>query len=327
MDDPGPLPDVVGVLEDLNREFGWAEPDAQFFVVRFAERPRSTLYMVSSVLGGDVDVLVKGGRQEWDGIRAADVANVMIQTADAIGAAGLPGVSVPAPLAWTDSPKLVVSRYIDGVDLSTVLGDPEHPLWDDASGTLEKWLYGAGSALAAYHRNSTVDVSAYSSAVQSVSSATTRLLIRPRTARPLLPDSGEHLHARRYLEPNPSNWRLGDDGTVWLLDPPLDTRFAFVHEDLAHFLNQAEKILRSHAHMWRFLRIREAFLGGYDSIGPSLDSPRDVALLELFRARFLLGVVRATSRHRTIGHTARQLAIAWQARRRTLHQSESRTRA
>ena len=70
MDEGGALPDVQGVLEDLNRQFGWAAPDARFFVVRSTSRPRSTMYLVSSERGGGVEVVVKTDRDEWDSIAA-----------------------------------------------------------------------------------------------------------------------------------------------------------------------------------------------------------------------------------------------------------------
>lgn len=318
------IPDLEEVLVGLNRQFGWADPEARFSLVGTNSGRRSTFYLVSSDPGDGVDLVVKSGRDEWESVTADEVANAMRETAATVEAAELSGVRALVPLAWADSPKIVVSRYIDGVDLSKVMRDPEHPLWEGRPGIMEEWLGRAGAALAAYHANSTIGESAYADSVRSFSGATTRLLVRPRTARRLLPGPVEGLHVRSYVDPNPSNWRRGVDGTVWLLDPPIEARFAFVHRDVAHFLTKAERLLRIPGQAWRFPRIREAFLGGYGSIGPSLRGPRDDAVVELFRARFYLGAARGASRRRAMSTTGRSLAIAWQVRRRAVHHSGSR---
>jgi hypothetical protein len=309
-------PEVVGsdleaVIGDLNRQFGWDEPDARFSVASATVLRSSTITVVASDRGDDV--VVKSDPTKWASITAGDVAEAMAGAAAALDQDQMSAIAAPPALAWSESPQLVVSPYIEGLDLDKVLSDDDHPLWGDPSG-LEDWLHAVGRALAVFHRHAAIDETAYPRAVRGLSSAARQVLISPRTTRRLRPDEDEHLHARSYLDPSPGNWRREDDGTVWLLDPPVETQYEFVHHDIAKFLTRSQRTVRNSRHLGRFPKLREAFLSGYRSFGAALEGPRDRALLTLFQARFYLGAAKRSSRSRW-QPTRSALQMTWQMRR------------
>ena len=309
-------PPLEQVLHDLNRRFGWDDPDTRFSLVERREGRNSTIALFATDRGDQI--VVKDGRGHWDSHSAGDVASAMSDAARALDGRGTAAVRAPAPFAWTETPKLVVSRYIDGVDLTELFRSREHPMWTEPPGALEEWLGATGSALADYHRNADVEPDAYQQAVRCLEATARKALVRPAMARRLTPAPTEQVHARSYIDPNPSNWRRARDGTIWLLDPPVETRFDFVHRDVAQFLTRSERVLRANDQVDRYPLVREAFLAGYDGFGSTQHARRDLALVSLYEARFYLGAARIALRT-SLARVPRQLTKVWRCRSAALH--------
>ena len=106
--------------------------------------------------------------------------------------------------------------------------------------------------------------------------------------------------------------------TIWLLDPPVEARFDFVHRDVAQFLTRSERVLRANDQVERFPLVREAFLAGYDGFGSAEHERRDRALVSLYEARFYLGAARVAlgTNPARLRH---ELTRAWRCRSAALH--------
>jgi hypothetical protein len=220
---------------------------------------------------------------------------VMTELADTLEASSIDGAQALRPLAWADHPPLVVTPFLDGSDVVSILRRPEHESW---SGRLDLWMNRAGQMLATYHAHRGERSSRETFDEARLLGARFRI-DRRALEQVLTRIDAEERSARSFGDIGPGNLHTSADGEIYLLDPPIDPSVALIHRDLGNFVFELRRQLagrgftRSRPVEGAFDHLRAAFIRGYSERahgGPI--SPADEALIALFEMRRAFGMVR-----------------------------------
>jgi hypothetical protein len=287
--------DLSRLLVALQDEFEWENKAATYNLVDSWRRERSgsTFYRMEGSPGGPTVVLktVEG----WKPGDAEQMFLVMTELADTLQTSSIDGAQALRPLAWADHPPLVVTPFLDGSDVVSILRRPEHESW---SGRLDLWMHQAGQMLATYHAHS-----GEHSSTDTIDEA--RLLgVRFKIDRHVLEQvlaavDAEERSARSFGDIGPGNLHTSANGEIYLLDPPIDPSVALIHRDLGNFVFEMRRQLagrgftRTRPVEGEFDRLRSDFIGGYSerSHGGPIESTDD-ALIALFEMRRAAGMAR-----------------------------------
>jgi hypothetical protein len=285
---PGSIPELLLALQD---SFAWQERADAYRLAATWERRRSGSYFTRfEGLPSGPGVVVKTA-EGWAPDDAREIFAAMADLADLVERAGVTAYIPLHPLAWASDPPSVVTPYLEGIDLVTILRDPEHPAW---ASDVADWIGGAGEVLAGYHSSHQAPESAPNAREQTanvarrlrVDLAFDRVQWSERTARSFGDFGPGNLHV------------VTASGEVALLDPPPDPVPAVVHRDLGNFLFELRRQLAGRGYTrtapvnGRFDALRARFLQGYSSRQAIPLTPADEALISLFEARRDLGMAR-----------------------------------
>ena len=290
--------EMAGLLSKLNFEFEWDDVRSKFSITNSWERRGSLFYVAQSTSGKSVIVKQPGERRSH--VSGFQLRGAMADVARIVDQASIANLGMPPPLAWTEHPTTLVMPYIEGDDLTSVLRDPDHAFWNDRGGTLGAWCEVVGAAVGAFHRFAPVAPVAYRDSVTDAHETLANLALSKALLNALIPPTTESLHARSLVDPAPSNFRRGFDGTIWMLDPPTTTRYEFVHRDAARFFSTVHrtvenKVSNKRREMTpddRLELVKNAFLAGYARTNSQLDDDRNRRLIEAFESRIALGIAR-----------------------------------
>ena len=222
----------------------------------------------------------EGARRTFEAM--VDLANT-IETADIAQAAAI------RPLAWSESPPMLVMPYLEGADVVSILRQPDHPAWRE---NIVTWMRTAGAMLSAFHTQHPADGS------DAASTEVRELAVRFRIGRTFDGVDWQGRTAGSYGDFGPGNLHAAVDGDLYLLDPPLATDASPVHRDLGNFIFELRRQLDGRGYTpspplsGHFDRLCDSFLQGYsDAWGSTLDDT-DLALIALFELRRAAGMAR-----------------------------------
>jgi len=242
------------------------------------------------------EVLVKTGA-DWTGSDARAYHEAQKELARLVSAAQIPSAGPLAPLGWVDSPPLLVMPFIEGTDLVTLLRMPDAPEW----GSMSEWISAAGAMLAVFHQSHPVAQGVDAKTVlDDVRSSAGRMRIASRHPEAVIGRIDvQESSVGGYGDFGPGNLLGGEDGRVYLLDPPVEQETALFHRDIGNFLFELRRQLAGHGYTrtkgikGRFQGLREAFLEGYLAHAPiNRFSAADLGLIALFEMRRAAGLAR-----------------------------------
>jgi hypothetical protein len=297
-------PELERVLGEASRRSGWKKADGYDLLEVWGSRTAS-LYRCRGRPGA-VDVVVKIGHG-W----SAEDARRLHEQLSALRSRLDPSiVRTPEPLGWASDPPAVCTRYVEGTDLYFMLLDLGHPAWGVAGVAASTLLARCGGALAHIHasRDGLPDGAA-ARAVGRMRSAASALGLRP-----IAPSDTDLEPVIAFGDVGPHQFRIGDGGQVWVLDPPTELSPALPHEDVAMFVFGIDKLLgaggtgRTRSRRATGSDLRGAFLDGYGRAG-GMDPRRalDRWLVRLFETRMAAGTAKRRIREREFPDAARML--------------------
>jgi hypothetical protein len=259
--------------------------------------------------------MLKAGRG-WGPENARALHEASEVLARALHVAGAIPVAVPTPLGWDERPPLVCTPYIDGVDVFFLLSDLTHPGWNGSLRQPIPVVTACGRALGAYHSSFPADQSdapATERALPGLEAAARVCGVRRAKVERLADDL---VVARSFGDIGPHQFRLEEPGRLYLLDPPVETRFEAVSRDIARFTFEVDKILGQDAGTRRVQRragpqLRESFLRGYAETGPAdPTTPTGRWLVRLFEGAAAAGTAHKRLAEREYGSALRN-SLSW----------------
>lgn len=268
----------------------------RFTLIGHWERPRShTSFFRLRPTPAGADIVVKMETGDHP-VPMGPMYDAMVHLADVIAAAVIPAGHGLRPLAAFDDPALIVTPYVDGEDLVSIMRRSDDSAWD---GRMTDWMVRAGAMIAAFHRSSTPPDSTVVAGVTSdVREIARRLRVGTEIADRLMGRVDVNHRCRKaYGDFGPGNLLGTVDGDLYLLDPPVSPPFALIHRDLANFVFELRRQLAGHGYTrhppveGRFHGLRSALLAGYSEADSSLDEC-DLGLIALFESRRALGMTR-----------------------------------
>jgi len=271
--------------------------------------PNSDLYFCTTTASSLPDVAVKAYPAELQDGAEREFVELLRLEAILGSDADCRGIR---PLGWTSLPATLWTEYVPGTDLRFVLRDPDQaiPRIDE----LREWIRKAGRALGLYHAASLVPEDSLAARSLANSDVATRTkLVGPRNGfRP------EFLEAREivkwYMDFSPTNMRMGDDGLLYLLDPPTKYRYGFRHRDVGRFIGGLMNLV--FLREWRpYRRSRQLlsllvddFLNGYETTAlVSLRTAQDLRLVATYEMARRVWLTRTALRRRDVRATRRHL--------------------
>jgi hypothetical protein len=200
-------------------------------------------------------------------------------------------------VAWADDPPTIVTPFIDGDDVVSIMRRRDDPAWQDH---MIHWMSQAGAMLSAYH--ATEERPATDEEIEEAANDARRVAHRVRVSPDVVREILEGIDpirrtARSYGDFGPGNLLGTPDGELYLLDPPVQPPRALIHRDLGNFVFELRRQLTGHGFTRhpplaeRFPPLREALLDGYSGGGDRLHR-YDLALIALFEARRCAGMAR-----------------------------------
>lgn len=318
---------VVELASQLRDQHDWRDAAGGFSLEGgwVKTSSKNVFYVVKSIPAGERIVLKVSPNAM--GVEYTDrIVASMLELAHALDRAGT-RVRGVRPIGWLASPSVIATTYMEGIDLTDLLRGDNCPTWV-TDGTAYAAAAAAGTALAAFHDAGGVpDMTNITSARDSIELLTRRLRFPRSVATALLAEAGDReAVARRYGDFGPGNIRVDRSGNIYVLDPPIDQRFAPRHRDMAHFEFQIRKILADHGsvrgtqtvHADRS-QIFDAFVSGYaesSSFDPSRDDAR--ALIAACQTSGAAAMAQRRMRQRRMRDTRWALAAAVALRREAI---------
>jgi hypothetical protein len=313
------LPDLEHLLEEASRGAGWTNADRYDLLDVWGSRTASIYrcrgrdtapdVVAPDVVVPDVvvpDVVVKVGH----GWSTAD-ARLLDERQRALRSRLDPSiVQTPEPLGWTSDPAAVCTGYVEGTDLYFMLLDVRHPAWDSTPASATTVLARCGMALAHLHATPAAPPhDAERLVIERMQQVAHDLRLRPIAT--------SHVDLKPVIgfgDVGPHQFRIGGEGDVWVLDPPMHPEPALPHQDIATFVFGIDRLLGARpGGRPRSLRatradLREAFLDGYGRMG-GIDprTPADRWLIRLFGTKVAVGTARRRLRARELADAGRML--------------------
>jgi hypothetical protein len=295
------------LLRDLGERFTWSEPGAGFHRLDTWESRTSMLYKLAPE-SGTPTVVVKVGK-EWDRAKAEEVYHDLAELRALFDGSDVVSLRVPRALGWHDSPPSVCVEYIDGDDLSGVLGRSNGTSSEDVQAAMQA----CGAALGLFHTAGQGGDQAR--ARRQVADMARKLRVDPSFIDDI---DLVHLITRRYGDFAPYNMRVDRSGTIWVLDQPSGRQEAPVHRDVAYFLERVERRLDAGKEALQD-RLEDAFLEAYAATGPGpLDAMADRKLIAVYQSYKHLRTARKRIGQRRFAEVPGFARRAMQARRRAL---------
>jgi hypothetical protein len=303
VDDPLSVSELERILGEASRRSGWTSADGFDLLEVWGSRTAS-IYRCRGRRSG-VDVVVKVG-DDWS---ADDARRLFEQLIDLRSRLDPSIVRTPEPLGWASDPPAVCTRYVEGTDLYFMLLDIGHAAWGSAGAPATTVFARCGAALAHLHGAPDRLAEGMNGGLERVRSVANSLWLRPifTSRRDLMPVIG-------FGDVGPHQFRIADEGRIWVLDPPMDPVPALPHEDIAMFLFGIDKLfgaangirIRSRGPTRRALR--EAFLEGYGRSG-AMDPRRTPHswLIRMFETKTAAGTARRRIRERELIDAVRML--------------------
>ena len=290
------LPEASELLLSLQLTFDWTQHDDSFELASAWERPRtgSRFFRYDGSPSG-AGVVIKT-QESWEGNDARLAYESLADLHAIVTKAGIDHARTLTPLGWTARPPIVVTPYVDGDDLVSMIRQPNHRMWNDDHELLRKWLDTAGAIVSAYHvANRCTDADQQSNALSDTRATARRLGVRKgRISQLLQTIDPETQCATAFEDLGPGNLFVSTDERVYLLDPPTQTLPRLVHRDIGNFLFELRRQLAGRGFTPapparpEFDELRDAFIERYDSSF----SAADRALVALFEARRAAGMAR-----------------------------------
>jgi hypothetical protein len=254
------------------------------------------------------------------------VRDAMTHLDDIILEANIPASHGLRPLAAFEDPAMIVTPYVEGEDLVSIMRRPEDPAWR----WMADWMNRAGAMLAAYHLSSAPPgTSAIEEAKEDARDAARHVRARVGIVDQLARNVDIEFRCRpSYGDFGPGNLLGTPQGELYLLDPPVGPPYALVHRDLGNFVFELRRQLAGRGFTphpplhGRFPQLHSSFLTGYSEAGEPLNE-QDLGLITLFESRRALGMARKRfpGRLGDVGWFARR-ALA--GRRQAIRASRSR---
>jgi hypothetical protein len=290
---------ISEVLGQLQEDFGWSERAERFDLVDTWDRPRSgSLFyrMKGAPVGPDLVVKVVPG---WSHGSARRAYRAMADLDEVIASGRLEDARGVRPVGWADDPPLVAMPYVESLDLVSIIRRPTHPAWKN--GDLERWIIQAGTILATFHVTPPAGWRPYVAEAEEEARKVARRLWVSETEvdRLLAAVRSDGRARRRYGDFGPGNFQCAEDGSLYLLDPPLDDPTSLIHRDISNFLFETRRQLAGRGFTpsapvrgW-FPDFRDRFLHGYARAVPGFElGPGDEALLALFEMKRAVAMSR-----------------------------------
>ena len=210
--------------------------------------------------------------------------------------AGIDHSRTLAPMGWAATPPIVVTPYVDGDDLVSMMRQPNHRMWDNDHELLGKWVATAGAIVSAYHvANRCTDADQQSNAFIDTRAAARRLgVVKGRISQLIDTVNPTTQCVDAFGDLGPGNLLGCTDESLYLLEPPTQTLPRLVHRDIGNFLFELRRQLAGRGFTPEppakpvFDQLRNAFIERYDSSF----SAADRALVALFEARRAAGMAR-----------------------------------
>lgn len=312
------------ISETLMGRFGWDAAWSDPIIERMWRKERSGNHFVQ-VAAPECDPIVLKflSPAEMDHGDVGAVAAAMNDLAAILaGYRSLAAIS-PRSVGWLDDPPVVASQSVFGTRFTEFLRDPDHPAWH--TGITSTWVENAGAALAAWH-DTGLDLRGGRDAALAATVSTMRRLRLGKSQTRALADyvqAQPQMIARRYRDFGPGNLLGISDGSIAVLDPPVQPELAARQRDIADFLVGVEMNLAGRAVEGVAGRrdpsfLRDAFVRGYRELsGVDPLEGCGSGLLALFESRRSLGVARKRATGRPGGDLSlrrRWLSAWWAAR-------------
>jgi hypothetical protein len=284
---------VIELLTHLQGSFPLGGAEGYRLVEQW-QRPRSGSWFYRLVDEPDGREWVVKVVPTWGPGVAETMFHAMVELDDVITAADIDGIRGVRPVAWSDSPPAVVMPYVGGVDMVSVLRQPDHESWSNEM--LAGWVERAGAALATYHRRfASASPGDAEPAIEEVRRVAGRVGL-PKSGAARLPEGldWQTSTARRFGDYGPGNLQITADGALYLLDPPIESPTSVVHRDISNFLFEMRRQLAGHGYTrtrpvrGRYSDLEQRFLSGYGLV----PDPVDLALIALFEVKRSLAMAR-----------------------------------
>jgi hypothetical protein len=257
---------------------------------------------------GSPTVVLKVGKV-WDRAKAEEVYHDLAELRDLFDGNARVSLRVPRVLGWHDSPPSVCVEFIDGDDLSRVLGRASEASAEE----VEAAMRACGAGLGLFHTAGKGGDQAR--ARRQLVDMAHKVRVDPSFIDGI--DLG-HLVTRRYGDFAPYNMRVDGSGTIWVLDQPSGRMEAPVHRDVAYFLERVERRLGA-GNPGLQDRLEDTFLASYATTGPgSLDDTADRKLIAVYQSYKHLRTARKRIGQRRFAEVPGFARRAMRARRRAL---------
>ncbi|MFV2069775.1 MAG: hypothetical protein ACC645_22645 [Pirellulales bacterium] len=314
---------IIAAAAKMRDRHGWQDAARGFLVERTWVKTSSqnVFHLLTTIPGGEQIVLkieASAGAEDARALHDAMSNLVEVLEGAAEATTGL------QPIGWLETPPMVATQYVEGVDLVDILQDASHAAWQHDD-TILGVANAAGAALAVFHRSVVPGRhSDHPRTTDSTKRLSRRLVLPPATTSILATEAGRaSAMGRRYGDFGPGNIRLSTSGNVYVLDPPTKTTSSLVHRDIAYFEFQVKKNLAgrgtaksSDSNSYIEGQLRTAFLTGYgteSSFDPNRDQAR--ALVAAYQAAYAVGMARKRVRQRRWQDASWAIASAASLRR------------
>ena len=265
--------------EDLRYIDRWERPRSGTFFLRFAMEPSGRR------------VVVKGG-SSWSAQDAARLFDAQAALDHAVSNPPIENAGSLQPIGWIAHPPSLVMPDVDGTDVVSIIRDPKRREWE----SMESWMRAAGAMLAGFHQATSAPSE---SSADDVLAVARRMRIEDTVTHQILEQA--HWNGRSaavYGDFGPGNLIGALDGTVYLIDPPVDPALGPVHRDLGNFVFELRRQLAGHGHTrtdpvpGRFESLQRAVMAGYSERAGTAFGQGDLALVGLYEMRRAAGMAR-----------------------------------
>ena len=290
------LPEASELLLSMQRTFDWTQHDDSFELVSAWERPRtgSCFFRYDGSPSGTA-VVIKT-QESWEGNDAQPAYESLADLHAIVTKAGIDHARTLTPLGWAARPPIVVTPYVDGDDLVSMMRQPNHRMWDNNHELLGKWMGTAGAIVSAYHAaNRCTDADQQSNALSDTRAAARCLGVPKGGISQILETVDPTTQCvDAFGDLGPGNLFGCTDESLYLLDPPTQTLPRLVHRDIGNFLFELRRQLAGRGFTPAppakpvFDQLRDVFIEWYNSSFTAADR----ALVALFEARRAAGMAR-----------------------------------
>lgn len=300
MSDQDPPREIVNLVSLLQEQFGWDSHGESYEVIEQWERPRSgsEFFRVRAQRDGP-DVVIKR-HLDWPEGMAERVYEATNRFAATVDGANLDHGRVIRALGWARNPETIVTPYVEGLDLVSVLRTPTHWAWEDEGELLAAWMVDAGAMLAIYHTDERISPKDRDHVWDEARALGRRVMASEQVEAAFDEMEPESCFKPAFGDYAPGNMHVTEDHHIHVLDGPEQTEHALIHRDLAHFLFETRRQLAGHGYTrtppvagQHYGRLAEAFLRGYSAEmpGPELGNA-DRFLVDLYQLRRSWGMAR-----------------------------------